>query len=94
MSDDAKEAVWCVLEEFGARPGDKSQFMQHWPDCREFRFQGEFGFGGKVWQPTTFKPATVTAYRESNVDKSRLAEVNHRLLSLAPRIERARKAAK
>lgn len=27
----------------------RKQFRCHWPECVEYRFQGDLGFGGKVW---------------------------------------------
>ena len=42
--------VWDVLvSEAGARPDQFAEFNHHWPQCREFRFMGSLGFGGKVW---------------------------------------------
>lgn len=31
---------------------DLTAFGIHFPDCREYRFQGRLGFGGKVWAHT------------------------------------------
>jgi len=47
-----KEKIWHLLvDRAGANPKEyaKSQFMQSFPECKEFRFQGRFGFGGKIW---------------------------------------------
>lgn len=45
-----KSTVWSILEEYaGAPSGMKSNFMYNWPECREFRFCGNLGFGGKIW---------------------------------------------
>ena len=43
--------LWNVLvEEAGAHDSiaDRYQFAYHFPKCREFRFSGKLGFGGKV----------------------------------------------
>jgi hypothetical protein len=44
--------VWEVLVDECGASDDRVQFAEfehHWPACREFRFQGALGFGGKVW---------------------------------------------
>lgn len=44
--------VWTILvEECGADPSASAalDFYRHWPECREYRFAGALGFGGKVW---------------------------------------------
>jgi len=88
MDDIIKEQIWQVLIAFGARNDYKSQFMHHWPQCREFRFQGEFGFGGKIWAPTFGDAARATAYSETAIDKNRLAEINTQLARIAPKLAR------
>jgi hypothetical protein len=56
MTDEMKKRIWQVLvEECGAsafKGGCNEMFWSfrfHWPECREFRFIGKLGFGGKVW---------------------------------------------
>lgn len=47
----AKTAIWNALVEIaGAHESGRDAFMRNWPDCREYRFQGALGFGGKVWR--------------------------------------------
>jgi hypothetical protein len=55
MTDEMKKRIWQVLvEECGAsafKGGCNEMFWSfrfHWPECREFRFIGKLGFGGKV----------------------------------------------
>lgn len=50
LSEAQKRAIWSVLvETCAARAGQWDEFAYHFPQCREFRFQGNLGFGGKVW---------------------------------------------
>lgn len=50
LSDTQKRAIWDILVQVcGAHPGLWDQFNHHFPQCREFRFQGALGFGGKAW---------------------------------------------
>jgi hypothetical protein len=42
--------VWDVLvTNANARQDGLAEFLHHWPQCREFRFMGSLGFGGKVY---------------------------------------------
>ena len=42
--------VWAILHEYcGAREEMPEDFARLWPDCREYRFMGALGFGGKIW---------------------------------------------
>ena len=51
MTTEQKRAIWDVLEQHCAAPPSMwPQFEYHFPQCREFRFQGSLGFGGKVWK--------------------------------------------
>lgn len=70
-----------LVEECGAHDsGDKRrEFAFHFPACREFRFQGALGLGGKVWAEhhinvgeisTTWK-FTVTCYSEDGTPERR-----------------------
>lgn len=49
----AKELCDILMEHAGAFPYDKTQFLQAQTNrefpCREFRFCGKLGFGGKFW---------------------------------------------
>lgn len=50
MGDEDKVSIWDVLvETCGAPPQMWDQFKLYFPECTEFRFQGDLGFGGKVW---------------------------------------------
>jgi hypothetical protein len=50
MTAEEKRAVWDVLvETCGAHPQMWDEFQLCFPECTEFRFQGDLGFGGKVW---------------------------------------------
>lgn len=78
-----KDAVWQILvQECDASSWWHEEFMQHWPECREFRFQGALGFGGKVYSDpgrvyVTCYPEDKTAQR-----KRRIAVANARLAAL------------
>ncbi len=39
-----------LVDECRASERLRNEFLIHWPGCREFRFQGGLGFGGKVYQ--------------------------------------------
>lgn len=42
-------SVWPILVmSASALAGQFPEFEYHWPECREFRFMGSLGFGGKV----------------------------------------------
>lgn len=55
MDDELKNKIWDVLVKEAGAPdepqllgNEREQFLQHFPKCREFRFIGKLGFGGKV----------------------------------------------
>ena len=82
-----REEVWRILvEECGALDDLRPQF-DAWPDCREFRFIGALGFGGKVWSSRSGSPPYVTCYREDETPErlAMLAKANERLASLPSR---------
>ncbi len=63
LTEQQKRLVWDVLvETCGARPNQWSDFAHHFPQCREYRFQGDLGFGGKVWADS--RRVYVTCYSE------------------------------
>jgi len=69
---DRKRAIWRILvEECGALEKQWDQFYYHWPQCREFRFQGDLGFGGKVYNMGD--RVWVDNYREHSTDETRAA---------------------
>lgn len=62
-------AVWDILvAECSADPDDFDSFSLHWPECHEYRFMGNQGFGGKIWSPSGNSPAYVTCYSENDND--------------------------
>lgn len=68
LSEEQKRLVWDVLvETCGARPRQWDEFTYHFPQCREFRFQGALGFGGKVWADS--RRVYVTCYSEDTTDE-------------------------
>lgn len=94
MNDDLKNAIYDILvEEAGADPGEYTTlaFPHHWPECREWRFKGDLGFGGKIWARriygkngeaayhvyVTCYPEDKTSEREAIIQKTnaRLAEL-------------------
>lgn len=72
-----KGRVWAILvEECGADRTEPARldFERHWPDCREYRFMGSLGFGGKVWAPSTYRRAPyVSCYSEDETPERRSA---------------------
>lgn len=67
MTHDKKEQIWFILvEECGASEEPNPGFFVHFPKCREYRFCGSLGFGGKVWASRSpgFQPIYVTCYPE------------------------------
>jgi hypothetical protein len=82
----AASAVWEILvDECGAWNSDDSalrDFERHWPDCREYRFQGRLGFGGKVW--ANVGQVYVTCYREDETPEraAMITRANVRLEAL------------
>lgn len=86
------EQVWQILvEECGAQPITGSvcdhfwEFRFHWPRCREFRFMGKLGFGGKIWDTGTAwrvscYPENRTPERDAMIERAnaRLADLRRR----------------
>jgi hypothetical protein len=81
VSSERKRAIWDVLvETCGAPPQMWDQFNLCFPECREFRFQGDLGFGGKVWSdrgrvyvncyPEDETPQRVALIRSANAQLS------------------------
>lgn len=79
------QAIYDVLvEECGApdRPHLRASFADAFPACREWRFSGALGFGGKVWaHPGSLY---VTCYREDETPKrlAMMKRANDRLAAL------------
>jgi len=81
MTDSQKAAIWDILTEYGATEINRESFMQHFP-CSEFRFQGVFGFGGKIRSQN--KTISVTCYPEDATAerKEKLTQINQRLAAI------------
>lgn len=74
MTPDQVAAIHQVLvDECGAAHDDLEAFAQQWPECREYRFGGTLGFGGKVWAGTWTEPPYVTQYPEHATEGSKAA---------------------
>jgi hypothetical protein len=68
------DTVFTILvEECGARPDMAGEFRHLWPECREFRFGGSLGFGGKVYAGSRFESPYVGQYPEDATVASRAA---------------------
>lgn len=48
-----------LVDTCGAPEGIRADFLYHFPECREFRFMGDLGSGGKVWAE---EPLRVSCY--------------------------------
>lgn len=86
MTPDQVAAIHQVLvDECGAAHDDLEAFAQQWPECREYRFGGTLGFGGKVWAGTWTEPPYVTQYPEHATEGSKAAieRANVRLARIA-----------
>ena len=75
--------IWDILVDAGAREDYRSDFIQahsEGGDCKEYRFQGKFGFGGK------FRSGKISIdyYRENETDElDKLKdEINDKLINL------------
>lgn len=67
MTDEIKQKIYDILIKAGASDDewDRLAFTSSFPKCREYRFCGYLGFGGKVWyQPYHDCPVEVNCYRE------------------------------
>jgi hypothetical protein len=90
MNQKLKDEVWKILvEECGAHEEPMGDWI-HWPDCREYRFCGALGFGGKVWHSevrwTDPCPVYVTCYPEDMTPerKAMIEKANARLKDIVP----------
>ena len=61
MDETTKNAFYDILvEECEAEESMRDNFLYHFPECIEYRFQGNQGSGGKVWyNPMGRKPQSV-----------------------------------
>ena len=68
MDEGLKNKVWDILVTLaGAMEGERDQFLSNWPECREFRFCGKLGFGGKIWGSSDVP--YVTCYQEDQTSE-------------------------
>ncbi len=56
------EDAWPIIQTCGASDGWREDFLHHWPECGEYRFQGYLGFGGKIYAQGD--AVWVSCYRE------------------------------
>ena len=84
---DLAHKVWSMLVMRGQVEEDwaaRLSFVTNWPGCREYRFCGDLGFGGKVWAGS---PPYVTCYPEDKTPEREktLASLNAALAALGDR---------
>lgn len=85
LTEDQKNAVFDVLVTMASACGDdRPVFLAQWPACREWRFGGAFGSGGKVHYRSSGE-VTVSAYSEHMTPDLRRQQrqVNERLARVA-----------
>ena len=90
ITDEQKNAIYDVLVRALGALGDdyhRENFMSHWPACKEFRFQGILGFGGKIhWRPSWGRPhyAYVSYYPENRQESldAAVAEANKTIATI------------
>lgn len=84
MSIDTRAVYRILVEECGANPEeyDDYGFPRLWPECREWRFIGNQGFGGKIWHDAG--KVYVTCYSEDDnpMRKAAREAANRRLAEL------------
>jgi hypothetical protein len=83
LDEQVKSQIFDTLVEYAGAPESLwLQFMHQWPQCVEFRFQGSFGFGGKVW--SNGGTVYVNCYREDETSEmlETMALVNTKLRQL------------
>lgn len=84
----AYDVYQILIEECGADPSIWviNNFPELWPKCKEYRFIGNQGFGGKIWSPGTMdrNHAMVTCYSEDDNPERKAARdrANERLTAL------------
>ena len=83
---DPRKVYDILVEECGAseRQYKDFGFAQHWPDCNEWRFVGNQGFGGKIWSYSKYAPPFVSCYGEQDTPERKAARerANDRLTLL------------
>lgn len=84
LPEPVANAVWDLLMEYGASEHQRIEFLAATTGrgITEFRFQGEFGFGGKFW--VSAGRWYVSCYSEdlTAARQTRLNEANARLAVL------------
>lgn len=77
------EQVWAVLnEECGAAATMPHEFTHHWPKCVEYRFQGDLGFGGKVYAQGNRLWVSCYGENRTTARDSMIEKANSRLAAL------------
>lgn len=69
-------------------PDNRKQFRCHYPDCVEYRFQGELGFGGKVWSERGLVWVTCYSEDENDTRRAMIQRANEMLGTLVQMIGR------
>lgn len=83
------DRIWTILvEECGAREDGREDFLRLFPGCREYRFMGALGFGGKVYANGRYSDgavARVGCYREDQTPErlQSIRRANDRILALS-----------
>lgn len=82
LTEQQKRTVWDVLvDACGARPEQWADFNYHFPQCREYRFQGTLGFGGKVYADA--RRVRVSCYSEDRTpERDALIELANAALAV------------
>ena len=82
MTEERANAIYDILVEFGAGESMRSSFVYHHTKtdseiCREWRFQGIFGFGGKYYS----REHKISYYKENWTDELEVKrdEINEKL---------------
>lgn len=83
---DAKGAIFDLLKNScGAPEILRSEFMMNWP-CTAFRFQGDLGYGGRIWLRKKRPPEVRTNPEDFTVARDRAVKAtNEALAKLLPR---------
>lgn len=74
LTTDQVNAVYDILVNLGgAHESDREMFLHCWPQCREYRFRGKFGPGGKIWYTSYFSSiqpiASISFYQEDETEE-------------------------
>lgn len=76
LTEEFAHKVYDILVQFGARKEDRDDFIYHHCDyehgCIEWRFCGEFSYGGKYrssWNGVTAYPESITTAMQKRLDE-------------------------